>query len=314
MAWDTPEGQAALQARQRNAAAAQPADTTTGTPAPTGLTADQKSARAILDDTLAQYGLSGLGDRLWQQYLNGEPIEQIMVDLRKTPEYKARFPGMEQLSKNGRAISEGEYISLERAYKQSFRQAGLPEGFYDSPDDFASFIANEVSPQEMSARLDVARVALYELPPQVRDEAARLYGLQSGDIMAFLLDPTKALPIIQQQFTAAQAGFAAQNAGYGLLTKAEAERLATSGKSFDQYVEGFDFLGRAGELFNPILGETGNQDVITRDEQLSIVGGTGNAAQRRLERRARERVAQFAGGGGYSTTQAGVTGLGSATS
>src|SRR5689334_18836184 len=135
MAWDTPEGQAALQARQRNAAG-QPVDS--GTPAPSGLTAEQKSARAILDDTLAQYGLSGLGDRLWQQYLNGEPIEQIMVDLRKTPEYKARFPGMEALSKKGRAISEGEYISIERGYAQLFREYGLPAGFYDDPSDFAA--------------------------------------------------------------------------------------------------------------------------------------------------------------------------------
>lgn len=282
--------------------------------APVDPTTEQaQSARALLEGTLGEYGLSALADRVWQQYLNGIPIEQIMLDLRKTPEYKARFPGMDALSQKGRAISEEAYIRIEREYVSLFRQSGLPAGFYDGADDFASFIANEVSPQEMSSRLDLARVAMYELPPQVRDEWARLYGRTPGELMAQMLDPTKAEPLIRQQWAAAQGSAAARLAGYGLITVNEAEQLGVSGRSFDQLMEGFDFLADADQLFAPIIGET-STDQITREEQLGIVAGTGNAAARRLERRAKERAAAFAGGGGYASTQRGLTGLSSASS
>ncbi len=277
------------------------------------LTEAQLSAKALITSTLSEYGLSNLADRAWNLYLSGEPIEQVMLDIRQSPEYKARFPGMDTLSKKGRAISESEYIALEKQYVSLFRQAGLPEGFYDQADDFAAFIGNEVSPQEMSGRLDLARRAAYETPPEVRGELSRLYNVGIGDVMAMMLDPTKALPLIQQQFAAAEAGAASALSGFGALTRQEAERLATTGRTFTQYEQGFDTLARSQELFQPIIGET-NGDTITRDEQLGAAFTGNTAARRRIERRAQERVAAFQGGGGFAATNQGVTGLGSAAS
>lgn len=265
---------------------------------------------------LAPYGLEGMAPRAWTyfQTIAGSPTaeDEFVYWLREQPEYKQRFAGMEALRKKGRAISEGEYIAIEKQYVSLFRQAGLPAGFYDSPDDFASFIANEVSPQEMSGRLDVARVALYETPPEARDQLARLYGLGPGDVMAFLLDPTKALPIIQQQFTAAEAAAASKLSGFGLLTRQEAERVGLSGRNFAQLSEGFDQLARSTELFQPILGEQG--ETFSRGDQLDAAFGSDTAKARRLQRRAQERVAKFQGGGGWAQGRDGTTGLGSAAS
>lgn len=277
------------------------------------LTTEQQSAKAVITTLLGEYGLEALASRAWDAYLTGKPIEQIMLELRQSPEYKARFPGMDALSKKGRAVSEAEYIQIEKQYVSLFRQAGLPAGFYDSADDFGNFIANEVSPQEMGARLDLARTAMYELPPTVRDEWTRLYGRTPGELMAQLLDPTKAEPLIRQQFSAAAAGAASQMSGYGLLTQNEAETLGLTGRSYEQFEEGFDFLGRAQELFQPIIGEN-NADTIGRDEQLQATFQGNSAARRRIEKRARERAAAFAGGGTFAATQGGVTGLGSASS
>lgn len=286
--------------------------TTPGTSNPGALGANDASAKATIQTLLDGYGLGSLADWYWSKYLAGEPDAQIMIELRQTPEYKQRFPGMADLAAKGRAISEADYINIEQQYVSLFRQSGLPAGFYDQPSDFAKFIGEEVSPSEMGARLDVARTALYQTPPEVRDELARLYGLGSGDVMAFLLDPTKALPIIQNQFTAATAAAAGKMSGYGLLTVNEAEQLGSTGRTFDQFTQGFDYLGRAQELFNPIIGENGES--FSREDQLSAVFQGNTAAQRRLERRAQERKAAFAGGGGYAATNAGVTGLGSASS
>lgn len=262
---------------------------------------------------LAAHDLEGLADWYWEQLVAGRSEAEIALALYDRPEVQVRYPGLKALRDKGRAISFDEYRAIERQYVSMFRQAGLPEGFYDSPDDFGRFIANEVSPQEMSQRLEVARVALYELPPQVREEAQRLYGLGAGDVMAFLLDPTKALPVLQQQFTAAQASYAARASGFGMLTVNEAESLGYTGASFDELTRGFGELAESTELFAPIIGEA-NQDVIGRQEQLDAAFGGNANARRRIEKRARERVAQFSGGGGYAATREGVTGLGSAAS
>lgn len=277
------------------------------------LTTEQRSAKAILADTLGEYGLGSLADKAWNLYLNGEPIEQVMLEIRKTPEYQARFPGMAQLSKEGRAISETDYINLEKSYVSLFRQSGLPAGFYDQPDDFANYIANEVSPQELSARLDVAKTAVYNTPPEVRAELGRLYNVQPGDVMAFLLDPSKALPIIQNQFAAAAAGAASKLSGYGALTQNEAEQVALAGGTFQQDAQGFDQLAQEGELFGGLPGEA-DQSTVARDEQLGATFGGNTAAQRRIAQRAAQRKAAFGGGGSFSETNQGITGLGSAAS
>lgn len=276
-------------------------------------TAVDTGGRATIQALLDSYGLGSLTDWYWSKVVSGEPDAQIMIELRKTPEYAARFPGMAELSKNGRAIDEGTYISIEKQYVSLFRQAGLPEGFYDSPDDFGKFIGSEVSPQEMGARLDVARRYVFESPPEVLDEAARLYGLRTGDLMAAALDPTKSLPILQNRFNAAAAGAASKLSGYGVLTQAEAERVGLAGQSFMQDAQAFGQLVNSAELFKPIIGETGG-DTISREDQLGAAFGGNINAQRRIEQTAKKRLAAFQGGGGYATTNQGVTGLASASS
>lgn len=263
------------------------------------LTGSQQSAKATIEAMLGTYGLSALADRAWNLYLSGQPIERVMFDLRQTPEYKARFPGMDALSQKGRAISEQEYIDIEKGYVAAFRQAGLPEGFYDGADDFASYISGEVSPAEMNERLQVYRTAAYNTPPEVRAELARLYNVDIGGVTAFIMDPTRALPVLQNQFAAAQSSAAAVRSGYGALTQNEAEGLAGYGVTFDQATQGFGQLSDSAELFNPLIGDQG-EDAISRDEQLSGTFSGNAAARRKMEQRARKRQAQFGGGiGGY---------------
>lgn len=270
---------------------------------PTTTTADS-GARATIQATLDTYGLGSLADWYWNQVTAGVPDAQIMIDLRKTPEYQQRFPGMAALSAKGQAIDEGTYISLERQYQSLFRQAGLPQGFYDSPDDFGTYIANNVSPNEMQGRLDVAKTAAYDTPPEVRVQLARLYNTDIGGVTAYLLDPEKSVPLLQKQFAAAESAAAGQLSGYGTLTRDEAERIAQFGRSFADTQTGFNELANSKELFAALPGET---DVINRNDQLDAAfGGNGNA-QRRIEQKRRQREATFSesgqtGGFGVAST------------
>lgn len=273
---------------------------------------EDKGAKALIRSILSQWGLAPLADRLWKQYVNGAPIEQIFLDLRKTDEYKARFPGMAALSKKGRAISEAEYISLERSYLQIARAAGLPKGFYDRPDDFGRLIAGEVSPQEWAERVQIASAAAFSSPPELRSELSRLAGVKAGDLVAYWLDPKRALPKLQQAFGMAQLGAASIRTGFGLLTKDEASRLADLGISLEQATEGFASLADTPEEFFGVLpGEERVETEITRREQLGAAFEGNAAAKRRIQLRARRRVAAFDEGGGFAQTRSGFAGLGS---
>lgn len=290
-----------------NAPAATPA---TATPAP-GLTAEQGSAKAVLSRALSDFGLGALAEWAWSTYLNVGNVDQVMLEIRDRPEYKTRFAGMAALQQKGRAITESQYLDLERTYSQLYRAAGLPASFYDGPDDFASLIGGEVAPTELRDRLQMATTAAYQAPAEVRQELSRLYGINEGALTAYYLDPNRALPLLQQQFAAGTLAATSTRTGYGQLSREEAERLASLGLTEDAATRGFGELARSSELFGALPGEGGTD--ISRNEQLGVLEGNAGAIQR-LNRRAASRKAQFEGGGGYVTSQRGATGLASAAS
>lgn len=279
---------------------------------PTATTEAQRSARAMIQATLDQIGLGAAGDRLWQQYLAGSPIEQIWTDFRASAEYKARFPYMEELAKKGRAISEAEAIATERSLAQVARAAGLPAGFYDSPDDFAKLIGGEVSPAEWSKRVQLASEAING-DPTIQRELGRFAGvLTPGELTAFWLDPDKALPALEQKVQAAKASAAAVRTGFGQLSIAEGARLAQLGISEDQLSSGFSTLAGSGELVSALPGS--GESAIGRDDQLAAVFERNSKAIEKLNRRARSRTAVFEGGGSFASGKAGLSGVGAAGS
>jgi len=279
-------------------------------------TSSDTGAKAVLTDFLSQYGLAALGDWAWNKMLHGESIDQIKLEMRDTPEYKARFPAMDTLAKSGRALTEAEYIGTENAYRSVMHAYGLPAGFYDSPDDFSRFLVGNVSPSELQGRVQAYQSAVLgdtETLHQLRT-LYDTYGVDSspvGDLLAHYLDPDKAAPLLQENLQAAQFASASSRAGFGQLTTQEAEtygsRLDTSSAAAQ---EGFSNLVRGRELMSALPGESA--DDISRSEQLGAAFGGDALAQDRLAKRARLRVAEGSGGGGFTETSRGISGVGSA--
>ena len=292
-------------------ASATPAPAAAAATIPTGLTAEQTSAKAIINKALSEFGLGALGEWAWSTYLDAGNVDQVMLDLRQRPEYQARFAGMKALADKGRAISESQYVDLERTYVQLYKAVGLPASFYDQPDDFAALIGGEVAPTELRERLQMATVAATSAPREVREELKRLYGVDEGALTAYYLDPNRALPILQQQFASSSVASASRRAGYGDLSRTEAERLASLGLTEDQAAKGFGELARSTELFGALPGEA--TGTIDRASQLGVLEGNA-AAIARLNRRVEERRAAFGGGGGFASDRSGVSGLGVASS
>ena len=273
---------------------------------------NQYDAKKLLRDELDAIGLGALVDQVWGLKVSGAPQTQIDSWMQETPEYKQRFAGMAIRKKNGYTdIDVGTYIRLEDAYRTNSRQYGLPEGLYDDPSDFATYIGNNMSGDEHLKRVaDAYRWAL-DADPYEKAQMRALYGLSDGDFAAMALDPDRALPFLEQRKTATQIAGQAARTGWGQLTQEEAQQLQTIGVDKQAAGEGFANLETFKPLFYEGFNEAGGD--ITKEQQLGAQFGGDVAQQQRLSRRQRQRKASFATGGGAAMTGQGVTGLGSTT-
>lgn len=116
----------------------------------------QRDAYATLMDTLNQYGLGGLAGWLWGEITADKPESQIFLDLRQQDAYKKRFAGIVARQKEGLpAISEADYLSTEEAYRQQLMRLGVPASQLTDPQKFVNYFAKDISPTELSTRVDV---------------------------------------------------------------------------------------------------------------------------------------------------------------
>lgn len=287
---------------------------------PATLTPDQQDGIAYINEILREYGFSDaeaaeLSTWAKSQLIEGTSPTIVRQQLWEQPAFKRRFKVIFDRRAAGLpAISPSEVLEYERRARQLFQEAGLPPGFYDSPDDFYSFILNDVSISELNGRVELARSSIYAADPASRAEMQRLYGLSEGQEIAYVLDSKRALPLLQLQFNAARTSGAAVRSGYGQLALTEAESLARTGLTDQGAQEGFGRLVQGRQLFGSLPGLEQSEDAITRAEQL---GGTftGDAlALERIRRRAEARVAAFGGGGNFASDRTGFAGLGTTNS
>lgn len=271
------------------------------------------SAKAIIEGFLDQYGLSSLASWAWGQYLalGGGPdaITQIQFELPKTDAFQKRFPAYNALAKSGHAMTPGDMIALENSYAAALHGAGLPAGFYDHPNDFAQFMIQNVSPSEVAQRAQLAATAVLQDDPSVLAEL-KMMGVPAGHQIAWILDPGRALPLVQNTVLAAQDAAAGLTTGYGQITRAEALSLAQQGVTADTARTTFSQLGQESGLFQ---GTTEEGTDISQGEQIGAAFQGNVFAQKRIQSRADQRVADFKGGSGFNPTSKGVTGLGEQT-
>jgi hypothetical protein len=271
-------------------------------------------ARDIALSILREYGLEALITNLDDairddpsQFTGGFGAEAVWRSVRGTPQYQQRFRGLQLRNQNNyRAISEREYLDIEKEFEQVLRGNGMPRGFYDSQEDFANFIGNDVRADELNTRIGQGYRAVMETEPGTKDELKRLYGLNDSDIAAFLIDPTRF-----QQTEAVRKAEAARRANSareaGLQIQAQqAEELVSRDISQQTAQRGFQELGATQELFRATQQ---GEEQIGIEEQIAGTFGTNAAAAQRVATRRRRRQAEFEAGGGLSESQQGVTGL-----
>ena len=269
--------------------------------------AERRSAYDLLFTEFSSYGLGSLVEPLKNLILQNVPKSEFVIRLRETEPYKKRFAGnAARVAKGLAALDESSYIQLEDAYQNIMRNYGLPESYWakdsmGTQEGFTNFIGNDVSAPELESRIMNAQKRVINANPEVSTALKQFYPeITDGDILAYTLDPTKGLDVINRKITAAEIGGAAL--AQGLQTGAtRAEELASYGVTKDQAMQNYEkvaqVLPRGGQLAS-MYGES-PYDQTTAEQEFFGLGGSAAAAARRKKLVGLE-VASFSGQSGLT--------------
>lgn len=263
----------------------------------------QQNATTVMKSLLESYGLMALYDRVVGFIKEGYDPDAISVLIRTTPEYKQRFPAMETLGKKGRTISEAEYIDYERTASGLERRYGIPEGMLMG--SVTDLLTNEVSASELNDRVLLASSAAIQAPDDVKNTFMDYYGIGPGGLTAYFLDPDKATPLLEKQYATGIIGTEARRQGVEMDVYGS-ENLASLGVTQEQAREGFGRVAGARSLTQ------GRGDVVTQQELVAGTFGQSEEALQSIERASKARTGRFQQGGGFATSNQGVSGLGTA--
>jgi hypothetical protein len=285
---------------------------------PTGLTAAETANRQNIFDQLTSifttYGVIKPGDPASDALLktmkdlamSGAGSDTISLALQQSDAYKTRFAGNEARRAAGLSVlSPAEYIATEKAYDQVLRAAGVPTGFYRGTGEMAKLIGADVSPTELQTRVDLAAKSISNADPFYTQQLQNFYGLSQGDMIAHVLDPAVAAPLIQQQVATANVGAAAarnatnvdlstaaQLAGMG-ISQAQAEQgfgnIAAQLPAMQAIASRYQGFGTAGQVGQELQSATFNAP---------ISGLTPAQSEQALKRLQTQEASSFGGSAG----------------
>lgn len=269
------------------------------------------SASDELKAILERFQLGGLFDALNAAVIADKTLAQntdaLFGAVRNNPIYIERFKGNIARTKNGYVpLSEAQYIAQEQSYSTTLKNSGMPKGFYDTKDDFANLMANDISPAELSARIENGYKMVTNAPPEVVNQLKMMVpDITDANLAAYFLDPAKSGTQIEQMARAANIAAQGKTAGGMQITGAQAQSLAQAGISTQQAQAGFSQIGQQAGLYRPLQGE----QAITQEDILAGTFTNEQAAQQRIARRKRERTAGFESGGSFAQGQQSNIGL-----
>jgi hypothetical protein len=272
---------------------------------PTTSTSNPQNWTEFLRLTLNNWGLSTLTGKAIDFYNKGFEAKTILLKIQETPEYAQRFAGNITRSKAGMApLDPDAYLKLEDAYRSVLRSSGMPIGFYDDPSDFSNFIAKDVSATELKSRVDLASTVVNSSDPFLVGQLKDYYNLTQGEMVAYTLDPERAVPLIERQIKAAEFGAAAQRQDITVAAPV-AEQFASMGITKTQAEQGFQNIAQvlpASERLSNIYDRTYGQEEAIAE----TFGGAGAARAAEQRRQLIElEKSTFAGQSGVGRTSLG---------
>jgi hypothetical protein len=249
-----------------------------------------KSAYALLLSEFNKYGLGTLVTPLQDLIKQGLSKEEFSLALQNTDAYKKRFAAnTDRIAKGLSALSPAEYIGLEDQYQSIMRNYGLPASYYTKGDmgiqeGFNKLLANDVSATELEDRVMTAQSRVINAAPEIKQALRSFYpDITDGDILAYTLDPTKALTDIKRKVTAAEIGGAALGAGLK-TSQLAAEGLAGYGVTKQQAQQGYGAIAEflpTGQKLSEIYQESPYTQTQAEQEIFNLANSAEAAKKRK---------------------------------
>lgn len=201
---------------------------------------------------------------------------QILNAVYNSEAYKQRFKANEVIKQRiadgqgrpgDRMLTPAEYIAAENQYRTILQDADMPEGYYDTPDDFTNLIANSISASEFKSRVDTAYDALNYADANVVNSLQNYYNLSKSDLVAYLLDPARAMPVLE--------GRASTAGAFGMNNRTELEKMYRSAQ-----------VGGAAERQGLDVGRSMSEEIVglNKDDQAESAFAAAGAADSDLQR------------------------------
>ena len=246
-----------------------------------------------IEETMISYGFTPSEYTELSKYIQEGLINpkmgfnQMILELRQLPVYKARFAGNQILLKNNKnALSEANYLLQETAYTATLKQYGLEN--LSTRSQFAEFIGNSISVLEVGKRADIAINRVKNVDPAIEAQLRAYYpGITAKDIVSYFLNPAETLPLLEKKINTAEIGAAASSFKLD-IDEQRANMFSGLGITQATAQEGYkniaqELLPTSKKLSNVYKEEKINYDQKTAEqEQFNLVGGTEAANQRKL--------------------------------
>lgn len=299
-AWNDPAGNPGLEQQIQG--------TQSGTPAPTtppdnsllgqleGMPGQERDAYAALKTLFDSYNLGSLAPTILRYLQDGFGADTITVLLQQTPEYKARFAGNAARTAQGlQVLTPAEYLSTEASYKQLLRASGMDSSF-NTPAKFAEWIGNDVSPNELQERVNLASQATAQAPPALTQYFASL-GIHAGDLAGYFLNDQKPLPQLQLKLQQAQIGAAGIQNNLN-ISAADSQRYAQQGVTYQQAQSAYQRIADILPTAQGLSQIYKRQAPVNQQTLESEFLGQSGQAQLSRERLGQQETAAFSGTGG----------------
>lgn len=265
------------------------------------LVGPQRDAAAAVMAVFAEFGLESLAPKIIEYVKNGYAPDTVTLLLQDTDEYQRRFSANAARIKKGLpALSPAEYLATERSYRQVLAKWGVPAGFYDSTNDFQSFLENDLSPAEIDNRAQTAMEFWNRANPDELRFFRQYY--TDGDMVAFALDPKRAEPLVGKAFRSAEVGGAA--AGQGInLAQPLAERLAGQGITATQARQGFGIVAEDQQQAASLSAiYAGAEEAVSTEDLIGAVFESDADSVKKVKKLASRERATFGGSSGLSSS------------
>jgi len=175
-----------------------------------------RNAGVVWNDPTTIANLRNIGNNMTK--------EELLAEMRKTNEYKARYPAFEQVSQTDPSITtEAQYRQRENQYKNVISKWVTDPNLATRMTDtnaLGNLMIGDVSVAEVNDRLWAADNMIKNAPDQYKTALRNYYGIEDGDMLAFLVAPDETKPYLdnkaQEMMRSVTLGVKAARAGIDL--------------------------------------------------------------------------------------------------